>query len=76
MTNVQGGQAPAKRQKMLKKFKKSSTKTIHELADTAGISYGVYQEILTEIWNMRPIAAKFVPSLLTNDEKQRRVNLS
>jgi hypothetical protein len=28
MTNVQGNQAPAKRQKMLKKFENSSTKTI------------------------------------------------
>jgi transposase len=29
---------------------------IHELADTVGISYGVYQEILTENLNMRYIA--------------------
>jgi hypothetical protein len=34
--------------------------TIHELVDTAGISYGVCQEILTENLNMRRIAAKFV----------------
>jgi hypothetical protein len=40
---------------------------IHELADTVGISYGVCQEILTENFNMRRIAAKFVPRLLTND---------
>jgi hypothetical protein len=39
------------------------------------ISYGVYQEILTENLNMRRIAAKFVPRLLTNDQKQRRVNV-
>jgi hypothetical protein len=30
--------------------------TIHELADTTGISYGVCQEILTENLNMRRIA--------------------
>jgi hypothetical protein len=30
MTNVQGNQAPAKRQKMLKKFENSSTKTVAE----------------------------------------------
>jgi hypothetical protein len=43
MTNVQGNQAPAKRQKMLKKFKNSSIKmsSILELVDTFGISYGV-----------------------------------
>jgi hypothetical protein len=42
---------------------------IHQLADTIGISYGVCQEILTENSNMRCIAAKFVPRLLTNDQK-------
>jgi hypothetical protein len=31
--------------------------TIHELTDTAGISYGVSQEILTENLNMRHIAS-------------------
>jgi hypothetical protein len=36
-----------------------------ELADTAGISYGVCQEILTENLNMRHIAVKFVPRLTT-----------
>jgi ribosomal protein S25 len=45
--------------------------TIHELVDTVGISYGVCQEIITENLNMRRIAAKFVPRLLTNDYKQR-----
>jgi hypothetical protein len=44
--------------------------TIHELTDTTGISYGVYQEILTENMNMCHIAVKFVPRLLTNDQKQ------
>jgi hypothetical protein len=50
-------------------------RTIHELAATAGISYGVCQEILTENLNMRPIAAMFVPWLLTYDQKQRHVNI-
>jgi hypothetical protein len=50
-------------------------RTIHELADTGGISYGVCQEILTENLNMRYIAAKFVTRPLTNDQTQRRVNV-
>jgi hypothetical protein len=52
-------------------------RTIHELADTVGISYGVCQEILlvTENLNRRHIAAKFVPQFLTNDQKQRHVNV-
>jgi transposase len=35
--------------------------TISELTDTAGISYGVCQDILTENLNMCHIATKFVP---------------
>jgi hypothetical protein len=54
-TNVQGDQAPAKGQKMLKTF--------HELANTIGISYGVCQGMLTENLNMRRIAVE-----LTNDQ--------
>jgi hypothetical protein len=49
--------------------------TIHEFTDTVGISYGVCQEILTENLNMCHIATKFVPRLLTNDQKQRYVNV-
>jgi hypothetical protein len=36
-------------------------RTIHELADTVGISYGVCQEILTENLNMCHISVKFIP---------------
>jgi ribosomal protein S25 len=60
MTNVQGDQAPAKRQKMFKKIRdlihEDSHQTLHELADTVGISYGVCQEILRENLNMHHIA--------------------
>jgi hypothetical protein len=50
-------------------------RTIHELADTVGISYGVFQEILTENSTMPRIATKFVPWLLTNDQKKWRINM-
>jgi hypothetical protein len=49
--------------------------TIHQLADTAGISYGVCQEILTENLNMHCTATRFATQLLTNDQKQWRVNV-
>jgi hypothetical protein len=49
--------------------------TIHELADTVGISYGVCQEILKENLNMPRTATKFAPQLLTNDQKQPRINV-
>jgi hypothetical protein len=48
-----------------------SCRTIHELADTVEISYGVCQEILTENLNMCHNATKFVPWLSKNDPKQR-----
>jgi hypothetical protein len=50
-------------------------RTIHELADTNEISYEVCQEILTEILNMHRIEMKFVPRLLTNDQKQWSINV-
>jgi hypothetical protein len=74
ITNFQGDQAPAKRQKELKKIREliheDLRQTIHELADTVGISYGVCQGILTENLNMHRIATKCVRRLLTNDQKQ------
>jgi hypothetical protein len=54
MTNVQGDQAPARQQKMLKKLENSSVKTVTDT--TVGVSYRVCQEILTENLNMRRIA--------------------
>jgi hypothetical protein len=39
-------------------------RTIHELADTTGISYGVCQKILTENLNMHRIAAKLKISIV------------
>jgi hypothetical protein len=57
------------------KHQQDRCQTIHELADTVGINYGVCQEILTENLNMCRIAAQFVPQLLTNDQKQQHVNM-
>ena len=50
-------------------------RTIRQLCDMVGISYGVCQEILTQDLNMRRVAAKFVPRLLTVDQKQRRLGV-
>jgi hypothetical protein len=54
---------------------KDRCQTISELSDIAGIRYGVFQEILTGNSNMRLIAAKFVPRLLRNDQKQLSVSV-
>jgi hypothetical protein len=75
MMKVQGDHAQAKRQKMLKKFENSSTKTIAEKSMSLQAPLISVIEILTENLNMRLIAAKFVHRLLTNDQKQRRVKM-
>jgi hypothetical protein len=74
MTNVKGN-ATENVEKTLELIHEDRRRTIHELTDTVWISYGVCQEILTEKLNMRRIAAKFVPRLLTNDQEKWRVNV-
>jgi len=46
---------------------------IHDLCAEVGIGYGSCQRILTEQLNMHRIAAKFVPRMLTHDQKDSRV---
>jgi len=43
--------------------------TIHDLCAEVGIGYGSCQQILTEQLNMHRIAGKFVPRVLTHDQK-------
>jgi len=40
-----------------------------------GISYGTCQRVLTEELGMHHVAAKFVPRILTADQKQQHVNV-
>jgi len=44
-------------------------RTIHDLCAEVGIHYGSGQRILTEQLNMHRNAAKFVPRVLTHDQK-------
>jgi transposase len=50
--------------------------TVREVAEEVGISKTVCHEILTENLGMHRIATKFVPRLLTDDQKQNRVDVS
>src|SRR5215510_11789421 len=50
--------------------------TVREVAEEVSISKTVCHEIITENLGMHGIAAKFVPCLLTDDEKQNRVDVS
>jgi hypothetical protein len=48
--------------------------TTHDLAVEMGIGYGTCQQILTVELGMHHVAAKFVPRILTADQKQQHVN--
>ena len=55
--------------------KKSFTLTIGEVAEEVRIAFGTCQKILTEDLQMRRVTAKFVPRLLTSEEKDDRVSI-
>ena len=50
--------------------------TVQEVADEVGISIGSCHQILTEKHQMHHISAKFVPRLLTDDQKENHVEIS
>jgi len=45
-------------------------RTIHDIAEEVRIGYGTCQQVLTEEVGMHRVAAKFVPRILTADQKQ------
>lgn len=47
--------------------------TIREISDDLGLSYGTVQRILTDKLGMTRVAAKFVPKLLSDEQKCKRV---
>ena len=46
--------------------------TIREMSDELNLSFYAVQSILTEDLNMRRVSAKFIPKLLTDEQKQHR----
>jgi len=60
--------------RMSKKFEKKINEdrryTIDEISEATGVSWSSCQRILTVDLNMRRVAAKFVPRLLTQDQKK------
>ena len=50
--------------------------SVREVAEEVGISIGSRHQILTETLQMRRVSAKFVPRLLTDDQKENRVEIS
>jgi len=49
--------------------------TVREDADEVGISIGSFHQIFTKKLQMRCVSAKFVPRLLTDDQKENRVEI-
>ena len=49
--------------------------TIREVAEQVRIAFGTCQKILTEDLQMRRVTAKFVPCLLTAEQKDDRVSI-
>jgi len=50
-------------------------RTIRNIPEEVEVGYGTCQRILTEELGMHRVAAKFVPRILTADQKQQRVNV-
>jgi len=48
---------------------------IHDVCEIVGLSYGTVQCILADNLNMRRILARFVPRLLSDDQKVLRVSV-
>jgi len=46
---------------------------IHDVCNNVGLLYGTCQQILSDELNMWRIAAKFVPRLLSNDQKEYHI---
>jgi hypothetical protein len=49
--------------------------TIHDICEIVGLSYGTVQRILLGSLNMRRTSTRFVPRLLTDDQKVLRVSV-
>ena len=56
-------------------IRKDRRLTIDEVGMLLGISHGTCHTILTEDLKMRRVASKFVPRLLSVDQKQQRLEV-
>ena len=65
--------SPSKVVQVLAVVNQDRHRTIRDLCAEVGIGYGSCQRILTEQLNMHRTAVKFVPRVLTHDQKDSRV---
>jgi len=64
---------PSKLEQVRTAVNQDRRRTIHDLCAEVGIGYGSRQRILTEQFNIHRNAAKFLPRMLTQDQKDSRV---
>jgi len=50
-------------------------RTIRDIAEEVEVGYGTCQRVVTEELGMQRVAGKFVPRILTDDQKQQRVSV-
>jgi len=62
----------ARIQELIRQYRR---RTIRDIAEEVEVGYGAYQRVQTEELGMHRVAAKFVPKILTVDQKQQRVNV-
>ena len=51
-------------------------RTIDEISEITGLSWSSCQRMLTEDLNMKRVSAKFVPRLLTEDQKKQSITIT
>ena len=56
-------------------IRQNRSRTICDIAEELEFGYGTCQRVLTEELGMHRVAAKFVPRILTDDQKQQRINV-
>jgi len=75
-----GRQSTSRNQEIIAKarifFRNNRRLTVREIADDCGISVGSCDAILTEDLYMKRVCAKFVPRLLTDDQREQRQTIS
>ena len=67
------GNTPSKLEQVRAAVNQDRRRTIHDLCAEVGIGYGSCQRILAEQLNMHRIAAKFVQTVLTQDQNWRKL---
>ena len=62
--------------KVRKSVRNNRRLTVREIADDCGISVGSCDAILTDDLHMKRVCAKFVPRLLTDDQREQRQTIA